>query len=212
MTNEPKKATGISQPAISDSKFPSAYFLSLEVERVLCFKDRQVLDLADGNGNPAQWTVILGNNGVGKTTLLKCLASLENRGWEGNSMPFLMDPPGSLFRSLSRSSLIWEELQILHTSLAKIATRLIVNAPLSVFKTSAEITKSPKPQRAKIKISLGNPTDCFARFDNMTEVLADEEYKTSINNSEHEEAKEVMSMQARHDYFILLKLLRSIQC
>jgi predicted ATP-binding protein involved in virulence len=53
------------------------YFLSLEVENVLCFKDKQVLDLTDKNGNPAQWTVILGDNGVGKTTLLRCLAEME---------------------------------------------------------------------------------------------------------------------------------------
>jgi energy-coupling factor transporter ATP-binding protein EcfA2 len=53
------------------------YFLSLEVENVLCFKDKQVLALTDKNGNPAQWTVILGDNGVGKTTLLRCLAGLE---------------------------------------------------------------------------------------------------------------------------------------
>ncbi|MBD2334418.1 AAA family ATPase [Desertifilum sp. FACHB-866] len=49
----------------------------MEVEGVLCFKDRQVLDLSDGNGRPAQWTVILGDNGVGKTTLLRCLAGME---------------------------------------------------------------------------------------------------------------------------------------
>jgi predicted ATP-binding protein involved in virulence len=53
------------------------YFLSLEVENVLCFKDKQVLDLTDKNGNPAQWTVILGDNGVGKTTLLRCLAQMD---------------------------------------------------------------------------------------------------------------------------------------
>jgi energy-coupling factor transporter ATP-binding protein EcfA2 len=53
------------------------YFLSLEVENVLCFKDKQVLDLTNKNGNPAQWTVILGDNGVGKTTLLRCLAQMD---------------------------------------------------------------------------------------------------------------------------------------
>jgi ABC-type cobalamin/Fe3+-siderophores transport system ATPase subunit len=53
------------------------YFASIEVENVLCFKSRQKLDLCDANGNPAQWTVILGDNGVGKTTLLRCLASMQ---------------------------------------------------------------------------------------------------------------------------------------
>lgn len=52
------------------------YFLSLSVENVRCFGPKQTLDLSDGNGRPAQWTILLGENGVGKTTLLQCLASL----------------------------------------------------------------------------------------------------------------------------------------
>ncbi|MBI3652665.1 MAG: AAA family ATPase [Acidobacteria bacterium] len=50
------------------------YFLSLTVENVRCFGPKQTLDLSDGNGRPAQWTIILGNNGVGKTTLLQSCA------------------------------------------------------------------------------------------------------------------------------------------
>jgi len=51
------------------------YYLSLSVENVRCFAQEQTLDLSDGNGRPAQWTVILGDNGVGKTTLLEILAA-----------------------------------------------------------------------------------------------------------------------------------------
>jgi predicted ATP-binding protein involved in virulence len=54
-----------------------AYFLSIELENLLCFKVRQKLDLSDANGFPVQWTVILGDNGVGKTTLLRTLAGME---------------------------------------------------------------------------------------------------------------------------------------
>ncbi|WP_437757090.1 AAA family ATPase [Sorangium sp. So ce1389] len=52
----------------------AVYFLSLILENVRCFGPAQTLDLSDGEGRPRQWTVILGNNGVGKTTLLQALA------------------------------------------------------------------------------------------------------------------------------------------
>ena len=53
------------------------YFLSLSLENVRCFASQQTLDLSDGNGRPAQWTVILGDNGTGKTTLLEVLSLSE---------------------------------------------------------------------------------------------------------------------------------------
>lgn len=56
---------------------PAAYFKSLTIENVKCFKGLHTVDLSDGKGKPAQWTVILGNNNTGKTTLLKCLAGLD---------------------------------------------------------------------------------------------------------------------------------------
>ena len=56
---------------------PPAYFLSVTVENVRCFGEVQTLYLSDGNGRPAQWTVILGDNGTGKTTLLQAIAALE---------------------------------------------------------------------------------------------------------------------------------------
>lgn len=56
---------------------PPAYFGSLTIDNVKCFKGKHEIDLSDGNGKPAMWTVILGNNNTGKTTLLRCLADLE---------------------------------------------------------------------------------------------------------------------------------------
>ncbi|MBL7827308.1 MAG: hypothetical protein JNJ57_11795, partial [Saprospiraceae bacterium] len=57
--------------------FTAAYFSSLTIGNVKCFKENQTLNLTANNGKPARWTVILGNNNTGKTTLLKCLAALE---------------------------------------------------------------------------------------------------------------------------------------
>ena len=52
----------------------SIFFLSLEIENARCFAKKQVLHLVDSNGRPARWTLLVGDNGVGKTTLLQCLA------------------------------------------------------------------------------------------------------------------------------------------
>jgi predicted ATP-binding protein involved in virulence len=75
MTDELQGITLIEREAPKD--YPPAYFLSIELENFLCFKSRQTLELSNANGFPAQWTVILGDNGVGKTTLLRSLAGME---------------------------------------------------------------------------------------------------------------------------------------
>jgi predicted ATP-binding protein involved in virulence len=48
----------------------------LTLQNVKSFLGAHTLDLTDGQGRPVQWTLILGDNGVGKTTLLECLAHL----------------------------------------------------------------------------------------------------------------------------------------
>ncbi len=71
-------AKSITAPeTLEEATKPSVYFQSLHLEDVKCFKGSQVIDFSDGNNKPAQWTVILGNNNTGKTTILKCLAAVE---------------------------------------------------------------------------------------------------------------------------------------
>lgn len=56
---------------------PAVYFNKLYMKNVRCFKGNHEIDLGNGNGEPSQWTVILGNNNVGKTTILRVIAGLE---------------------------------------------------------------------------------------------------------------------------------------
>lgn len=55
---------------------PPTYFLSLTLENYRSFGPKQTLDLSDGKGRPAPWTVILGDNGTGKTSLLHKLVDM----------------------------------------------------------------------------------------------------------------------------------------
>jgi predicted ATP-binding protein involved in virulence len=52
------------------------YFLELCVDNVRCFGGKQCLRFADDAGKPHHWTIILGENGTGKTSLLKALVAI----------------------------------------------------------------------------------------------------------------------------------------
>ena len=75
----------------TDTKAPDAmHFRSLSLENVRAFGKPQSLDLFDNDGNISRWNLILGENGVGKTTLLEALmvmrpvpASIEKSGAAG---------------------------------------------------------------------------------------------------------------------------------
>jgi AAA domain, putative AbiEii toxin, Type IV TA system/AAA domain len=71
-------ATTTTPPTRNRTKI-GTYFLSLTVENVRCFGPAQTLDLSDGHGRHAPWTVILGENGLGKTTLLTSLVWVASR-------------------------------------------------------------------------------------------------------------------------------------
>ena len=155
MTTEPKRATSRRKPAASLDNAPPVYFLSLAVERVLCFKDRQVLDLSDGNGKPAQWTVILGDNGVGKTTLLRCLAGMEMRNLHGMDSEDEEAFPSLFIYENSNIISMWQELEILKKSTANFSIQVIYGAPLSFYKRKALNNKKvPGFQKAVVSTEL----------------------------------------------------------
>ena len=56
------------------SNRPAMYFKTLTLENIKCFGERQTLDLTKDGITISPWTLILGNNGTGKTTVLKSLA------------------------------------------------------------------------------------------------------------------------------------------
>ena len=64
----------IRTPAECDRK--SIYLLRLEIETACCFAEKQVLSLADSNGSPSRWTLLVGDSDVGLTTLLQCMTSV----------------------------------------------------------------------------------------------------------------------------------------
>ncbi len=52
------------------------YFHQLQVKGVNSFVSQQTLNLTNTDGSTAMFTVVLGNNNTGKTTLLRCLAGM----------------------------------------------------------------------------------------------------------------------------------------
>lgn len=72
-----RKSSEHTQPGAAAPDLSGAYFLSLKLENVRCFGPEQTLDLSDRNGKPAPWTIILGVNGTGKSTILQSLVAFE---------------------------------------------------------------------------------------------------------------------------------------
>jgi predicted ATP-binding protein involved in virulence len=95
----------------------NAYYRSVSLTDVRCFGGTQRLSLESAAGTPAQWTLILGENGVGKTTLLQLLAlgaaeelkaPLMDGGFRGVWAPRLAGGIllGGLIRTSQRTALV----------------------------------------------------------------------------------------------------------
>ena len=129
----------------SSPQQPSIYFSSLELENVRCFGERQILDLTDDEGRLARWTLILGDNGVGKTTLLQCLAWMR-------PVPFVTEE-GQL--DIIEPALNSEEENSVLNSLLRTGPKvnLVLKATLNIDQ-GLDTTKKRKPQTIETGISM----------------------------------------------------------
>ncbi|MDR3262115.1 MAG: AAA family ATPase [Tannerella sp.] len=75
MSIEEQQKDGRANPD-GDKSFQHYYVKGLEIENVRCFGKRQRINFTDSKGNISQWTVILGDNATGKTTLLRSIVSM----------------------------------------------------------------------------------------------------------------------------------------
>lgn len=124
------------------------YLKSLRIRNVKSFKGDHLLDLTTEDGKIARWTLILGDNGVGKTTLLQCLAHLSpfrNTKDEGGSKPksFFIEPHGSSeVKAIERLARVGEHNFLLEASF--VGNGILDEVPTSrvtTFDTRIEFTK-----------------------------------------------------------------------
>lgn len=78
------------------SKRDEYHFLELKLSNVRSFADEQRFDFRDRAGEASRWCVVLGENGVGKTTAMQALAMMRpipafERGPDGQVLPLEME-------------------------------------------------------------------------------------------------------------------------
>ena len=117
------------------SEIPPIYFSTLEIENVRCFGEGQVLRLTDDNGRPAPWSLLIGENGTGKTTLLECLAWMRPEP-DVDGVPEVMTGSerqlgAPLSGGLLKSALSGEENEVLETLPRNGSREVTVDAKLS---------------------------------------------------------------------------------
>jgi len=139
---------------------PPMYFTSLKIKNVKSFGSEQELNLLNEDGSIARWTLILGDNGVGKTTLLKCLA------W----MVPVPAPPSEEYTEQLR---IARELYKEKYDSKKILE--ITSIPEENFKNSDELPKKIKPLIDDLSFDVDGYYDSILR--------AGENVKTSLSAS-----------------------------
>jgi hypothetical protein len=137
-------------------RFGPVYFTELRVAGVRCFGPEQLLSLAHGD-RAAKWAVILGENGVGKTTLLQCLWAMAPHVAEAR--------PGALAGSFPRA---------VSASPRSAALRRAMTASLDVraeLELGADLKSVTPGTRERSYLSATAHTQSSGRYPEATNVL-----------------------------------------
>jgi hypothetical protein len=131
-------------------RFGPVYFTSLNLAGVRCFGPEQTLNLAHGN-RPAKWTVILGENGVGKTTILQCLWAMA---------PCVSEvAPGALAGSHPRRTVsAIPGLRRSATSSTSFSAQVILGQPLTSTKVGTPALATVRSLSPRTEESTGYPS------------------------------------------------------
>lgn len=127
----------------------SIYYLRLEIENARCFAEKQALHLVDSNDRPARWTLLVGDNGVGKTTLLQCLAWMR---------PTPYYPPGQHTQAGIQPWLHDQDPPDMAKLLRDGACSTTLQAEMVEIPTLASVLPSPVHVRTGIKLSARDNT------------------------------------------------------
>lgn len=75
----PKRKAGKAARPAPAKQLLAPYLVSMELTNIRCFGPTQRLEFTDKTGAPARWTLLLGVNGIGKTTALQAFASTSHK-------------------------------------------------------------------------------------------------------------------------------------
>lgn len=155
-------------------KTTSIYVQSLELENIRAFGDNAVLHFEKDEKIP-QWTLILGDNGIGKSTLLQCIAWMKpyfphdeddedtKKELNGlNKQPIISDEENETLKRLVRIDCAKSE-----TASAKINVTFVANKHLNKHK--AFNAKNICKAAIKIELLDGNLEEVYANIDTRNE-------------------------------------------
>ena len=112
---------------------PRVWFKSISLENVRSFGTKQTINFTDKDGNAARWNIILGDNGTGKTTVLKGLVLTVNAKFGDNRFAYSKEH----FYSMKRWT--WAESVIIN---AEIEQKNDPNLNKTISFASAEYSES----------------------------------------------------------------------